>query len=44
MITGKLVDMTGNYEAPMQAIWLFLLLGIAMYVFVVRPPKRGQWW
>jgi len=40
LITGKLVDMTGNYEAPMQAIWLFLVLGIAMYVFVVKPQKK----
>ena len=40
LITGKLVDMTGNYEAPMQAIWGFLLLGIAMYVFVVKQEKQ----
>jgi MFS family permease len=36
LITGWLMTATGNYEAPMYAIWGFLLLGIAMYVFVVR--------
>jgi ACS family D-galactonate transporter-like MFS transporter len=39
LITGKLIDLTGNYEAPMQAIWAFLLIGIAMYVFVVKLPR-----
>jgi sugar phosphate permease len=39
LITGKLIDLTGNYQAPMQAIWAFLLLGIAMYVFVVKLPR-----
>ena len=42
LLTGKLVDMTGNYEAPMQAIWAFLLLGIAMYVFVVKKTDDRQ--
>jgi MFS transporter, ACS family, D-galactonate transporter len=41
-VTGWLVQTTGNYEAPMQAIWAFLLLGIAMYVFVVKPPKANE--
>ena len=41
LITGKLIDMTGNYQAPMQAIWAFLLLGIAMYVFVVKRPAES---
>ena len=27
---------TGSYNAPMQAIWFFLFLGIAAYVFLVR--------
>ncbi|MFB3828850.1 MAG: MFS transporter [Bryobacteraceae bacterium] len=35
-VTGWLIQRTGSYEAPMQAIWLFLLLGIASYVFLVR--------
>jgi ACS family D-galactonate transporter-like MFS transporter len=42
LITGKLIDLTGNYEAPMQAIWVFLLVGIAMYVFVVKLPRTER--
>jgi len=37
LLTGWLVQTTGSYEAPMQAIWLFLILGVASYVFLVRP-------
>jgi MFS transporter, ACS family, D-galactonate transporter len=40
-LTGWLVERTGNYEAPMQAIWVFLLLGVAMYVFVVKRPRQS---
>src|SRR5260370_704054 len=29
ILTGWLIQKTGSYEAPMQAIWFFLLLGIA---------------
>jgi len=36
MVTGWLKQATGEYEAPMQAVWLLLLIGAAMYVFVVR--------
>jgi len=36
LITGWLKQATGSYEAPMQTIWIFLLLGIASYTFVVR--------
>jgi len=36
LITGWLKQATGSYQAPMQTIWIFLLLGIASYVFVVR--------
>ncbi len=36
LFTGWLITATGKYEAPMYAIWGFLLLGIGMYVFVVR--------
>jgi hypothetical protein len=36
LLTGWLVQSTGSYDAPMQAIWVFLLLGIAAYVFLVR--------
>jgi MFS family permease len=36
LLTGWLKQTTGSYEAPMQAIWVFLLAGIAAYVFLVR--------
>jgi MFS family permease len=36
LFTGWLITATGNYEAPMYAIWGFLILGIAMYTLVVR--------
>ena len=36
ILTGWLKQTTGSYEAPMQAIWFFLILGIAAYVFLVR--------
>jgi ACS family D-galactonate transporter-like MFS transporter len=36
LFTGWLISATGAYEAPMYAIWGFLLLGIGMYLFVVR--------
>ncbi len=37
LLTGWLKQATGNYDAPMQAIWFFLLAGVAAYVFLVRP-------
>ena len=36
ILTGWLKQATGSYEAPMQAIWFFLIVGIAAYVFLVR--------
>jgi len=36
LLTGWLVHTTGSYHAPMQAIWFFLLTGVAAYVFLVR--------
>jgi sugar phosphate permease len=36
ILTGWLKQATGSYEAPMQAIWLFLVAGVASYVFLVR--------
>ncbi len=36
ILTGWLKQRTGSYAAPMQAIWIFLILGIAAYVFLVR--------
>ena len=36
ILTGWLKQTTGKYDAPMQAIWFFLILGIAAYLFLVR--------
>jgi MFS family permease len=36
LLTGWLMQTTGSYQAPLQAIWLFLLIGMAAYVFLVR--------
>jgi MFS family permease len=36
VITGRLVALTGSYEAPMQAVAVLLALGVASYVFLVR--------
>jgi MFS transporter, ACS family, D-galactonate transporter len=36
ILTGWLKQTTGSYDAPLQAIWFFLILGIAAYVFLVR--------
>ena len=36
ILTGWLKETTGSYDAPMQAIWFFLVLGIVSYVFLVR--------
>jgi MFS family permease len=45
IVTGRLIAMTGSYEAPMQAVLVILTCGIAAYVFLVRPkyaPKAAQ--
>lgn len=34
--TGWLLDTTGSYKAPMQAVFVFLLIAIAAYAFLVR--------
>ncbi len=36
ILTGWLKQTTGSYDAPMQAIWVFLIIGVAAYVFLVR--------
>ena len=36
LITGWLKQTTGGYAAPMHAIWIVLLIGIAAYVILVR--------
>jgi MFS family permease len=44
LLTGWLLQATGSYDASMQAIWIFLLSGVAAYVFLVRQkyaPKRA---
>jgi ACS family D-galactonate transporter-like MFS transporter len=37
LITGWLKESTGTYTAPMQAIWVFLIIGIGSYLFLARP-------
>ncbi len=34
--TGYLIKVSGNYNAPMIAIWLFLVAGITAYIFMVQ--------
>ena len=36
ILTGWLKQATGSYEAPMQAIWFFLVVGVLAYLFMVR--------
>jgi MFS family permease len=36
ILTGRLVAMTGSYEAPMQAIAVLLAAGVVSYIFLVR--------
>ena len=36
ILTGWMVDATGSYTAPMQAVGLFMGLGICTYLFLVR--------
>ncbi|HJT41868.1 MAG TPA: MFS transporter [Rhizomicrobium sp.] len=36
ILTGRLIESTGSYDAPMQAILVFLALGICAYLFLVR--------
>ena len=53
MLTGWLKQSTGGYTAPMLAICVFLVMGIAAYVFLVReeyvpkapagPDSRANW-
>jgi MFS family permease len=45
LLTGWLIQWTGNFLAPMYAICGFLVLGLTMYLFVVQekyaPKPRG---
>ena len=36
LLTGWLKQSTGKYEAPMQAVWVFLVLGVTSYAVLVR--------
>jgi ACS family D-galactonate transporter-like MFS transporter len=36
ILTGWLKQNTGSYEAPMQAIWFILILGVLSYLVMVR--------
>ena len=41
-LTGWLKEATGSYDAPMKAIWVFLIIGVGCYLFLVKPaPQRG---
>jgi MFS-type transporter involved in bile tolerance (Atg22 family) len=42
LLTGRLIQMTGSYEAPMQAVAIVLVAGIAAYVFLVRKNLAPQ--
>jgi len=36
ILTGWLKQQTGSYEAPMNAIWIVLVVGILAYLTMVR--------
>jgi ACS family D-galactonate transporter-like MFS transporter len=38
ILTGWLIDATGSYEAPMQAIAILLVIGAASYAWLVKRP------
>jgi MFS transporter, ACS family, D-galactonate transporter len=39
IITGWLKEVTGAYTAPMQTIWVFLIIGVGAYLFLARKPR-----
>lgn len=41
ILTGWLVQRTGTYQSAMWAVFFFLLLGIASYLFLVRRPRAA---
>ena len=41
ILTGWLVQKTGNYEAPMALIAVFLAIGIVAYIFLVQARIRA---
>jgi ACS family D-galactonate transporter-like MFS transporter len=42
IITGWLKQITGSYNAPMQAIWVMLVIGVGSYLFLVRAERVPQ--
>jgi MFS family permease len=40
-LTGWLKEATGSYDAPMKAIWVFLIIGVGCYLFLVKPAAKG---
>jgi ACS family D-galactonate transporter-like MFS transporter len=42
VLTGWLIDATGTYEAPMQAIAVLLIVGAASYAWLVKRPPATQ--
>ena len=40
IITGWLKQVTGSYTAPMQTIWVVLIIGVAAYLFLARTAPR----
>jgi len=42
ILTGWLKEKSGGYQAPMQAIWIILLIGIASYLILVRSPAAAR--
>lgn len=41
VLTGWLKQVTGSYNAPMQAIWVTLLIGVGAYLWLVRAQPRA---
>ncbi len=42
LLTGWLKQTSGGYQAPMQAIWIVLLIGVASYAFLVKASDRSK--
>jgi MFS transporter, ACS family, D-galactonate transporter len=41
-LTGWLKEATGSYDAPMKAIWVFLIIGVGCYLFLVKPDRSRR--
>src|SRR6185437_10842702 len=39
IMTGWLKQITGSYIAPMQTIWVVLIIGVAAYLFLARESQ-----